>query len=464
MSAAPLLEAAFAHHQAGQLAEAEALYREAIDVDPSQAGACLNLTKILMLTERLEEAQRWLRWRIEAAPDDIVAHRQLGFAYASQNQLTLALVHFQRVIEIDPRDAGAHEIIAHLLKGFGRSDEARRNFDRSAALRAPVRVGYAMGGVPAFRVLMLFAPGAGNTPYHYMLHVVTYDVHVLSVVADVDYDIEALRASADIVFNLIGDVDTAGPLLGQADALLAQLGKPLVNDPKLIAKTDRESIATYCGALRDCVAPLARRYTANEIRSTFFGVAPSPFVFPLLVRRAGTHGGEDFEKVDDDAALREFIDRTQASHFYVTQYVDYRSSDGYYRKYRFMFVDGAILPYHLAIDDQWKIHHATTDMIHHTWMQDEERDFLVDPRTVFGDRQYAALRAIHDTIGLDYWGIDCALDRDGNVVVFEANATMLVHTRYEGFPYKNIAVARIKRAFDAMLERRAVMAAALISR
>ena len=29
--------------------------------------------------------------------------------------------------------------------------------------------------------------------------------------------------------------------------------------------------------------------------------------------------------------------------------------------------------------------------------------------------------------GLDYGGIDCGIDRDGRIVMFEANATMLVH-------------------------------------
>jgi hypothetical protein len=77
---------------------------------------------------------------------------------------------------------------------------------------------------------------------------------------------------------------------------------------------------------------------------------------------------------------------------------------------------------------------------------------------VFGEPQYAVLRAIRDTIGLDYWGIDCGLDREGRIVVFEANATMLVHTQFQKFPYKRTAVARIKRAFDAMLERRAALA------
>ncbi|HTJ94354.1 MAG TPA: tetratricopeptide repeat protein [Pararobbsia sp.] len=470
MTVDQMLDEAFVHHQAGRLPEAEHLYRDAIGADPDRWGACLNLTKILMLTDRLGEAQRWLQWRLEDTPDDLTAHRQLGFSYLSEGKFAPALVHFQRVIEHDPRDAGAHEIIAHLLQGAGQQEASKRNFNLSAALRDPVQVGFALGRRPAFRALMLFAPGAGNTPYMYLLRVVTYDCHVLSVVAGIDYDIDALRASTDIVFNLIGDVDTSDRQLESAAALITQLGKPVVNHPDRIALTGRQSNAERLSAIPGCVMPATRHYTAAQMHDAvreatrdpmspqFFGSGANVFEFPLLVRRAGTHGGEDFDKVANPNALKVFVEQTQATHYYVTQFVDYRSDDGYFRKYRFMCIDGEILPYHLAIDDQWKVHHATTDMVNQQWMQDEEIAYLDDPRAVFGEPQYAVLRAIRDTIGLDYWGIDCGLDREGRIVVFEANATMLVHTQFQKFPYKRTAVARIKRAFDAMLERRAALA------
>ncbi len=63
------------------------------------------------------------------------------------------------------------------------------------------------------------------------------------------------------------------------------------------------------------------------------------------------------------------------------------------------------------------------------------------------------MRAIQQRIGLEYFGIDCGLDRSGNIVVFEVNASMLVHAKNEDFPYKTPAVQRIKLAFDAMLRR-----------
>ena len=44
---------------------------------------------------------------------------------------------------------------------------------------------------------------------------------------------------------------------------------------------------------------------------------------------------------------------------------------------------------------------------------------------------------IRERIGLDYFGIDCGLDASGNLVVFEVNASMLVHDRNDRFPYKN---------------------------
>jgi glutathione synthase/RimK-type ligase-like ATP-grasp enzyme len=88
-------------------------------------------------------------------------------------------------------------------------------------------------------------------------------------------------------------------------------------------------------------------------------------------------------------------------------------------------------------------------------MQQEELAFLSSPDTVFSARNYRALRMIRDRIGLDFFGIDCALDASGDVVVFEVNASMLVHDQNADFPYKGPFVRNIKLAFDAMLRRRA---------
>jgi glutathione synthase/RimK-type ligase-like ATP-grasp enzyme len=66
-----------------------------------------------------------------------------------------------------------------------------------------------------------------------------------------------------------------------------------------------------------------------------------------------------------------------------------------------------------------------------------------------------ALKAIGETLGLEFCGVDCALDRQGDLVVFEANATMCVHQHNPDFPYKTPHVKRIKEAFDSLLARQA---------
>jgi hypothetical protein len=54
---------------------------------------------------------------------------------------------------------------------------------------------------------------------------------------------------------------------------------------------------------------------------------------------------------------------------------------------------------------------------------------------------------------LDYAGVDFSLLPDGRVLLFEANATMLVHPEAKDGPlaHKNPAIERILAAFQALL-------------
>jgi len=175
-----------------------------------------------------------------------------------------------------------------------------------------------------------------------------------------------------------------------------------------------------------------------------------------LVRPVATHGGEGLVKLDSVAAVLEHIEHDAAREFYVTRFCDFRSADGFFRKYRMIFIDGRPYPYHLAISSTWLVHYFSADMLAHTWKQDEEARFLNDPCAVLGERAMATLGVVGVRLGLDYAGIDFSQLPDGRIVVFEANATMLVHPEPEGsiLAYKNIPVEVMRQAFTAMLARR----------
>jgi glutathione synthase/RimK-type ligase-like ATP-grasp enzyme len=256
-----------------------------------------------------------------------------------------------------------------------------------------------------------------------------------------------------VVVNLISDADQAGDLLPLVADLVDRLGRPTVNHPHKIERTTRDAVAGLLeGIPGSRVARILRQKAATDLAiATVQAALASPSA--VLVRPVGTHGGDDFEKIEDPVELASLLAQRPDTDRYLIEYIDYRSADTYFRKYRFIFVDEEILPYHLAIAGDWKVHHDGTDMVDHRWMQQEEEAFLHNPGTVFNSDHYRVLREIQRRIGLDYFGIDCGLDRSGNLVVFEVNASMLVHGQNEQFPYKAPFVHRIKSAFNEMLRK-----------
>ncbi|CAM2154024.1 Tetratricopeptide repeat protein [Pararobbsia alpina] len=452
-----LFDAALLHHRSGRLEAAEAMYRMIVEASSSHVPACVHLARLLMRRGGFDEAIRWLRWAVAEAPHQVDTYRHLGLAYASSRQLDDALDAFSKVLEHEPDDVGTLQIVANLQQALGHAEAARATFLRTHALQPLLPIA-ASRQPPEFRALLLFAPGAGNTPIDFLIEGAPFESLVLNVLPDVDHDCDRLRDAADVVVNLVADVDLGHGLLSDAARLAERIGHPVVNEPDRVALTDRETVARRLLGIEGCVVPHVRRHSEATLERHAQGAGSVSMPYPLLVRPAGSHGGVDFHKVRDGQHLAAVLQQTDAARYYVTQYVDYRSSDGYFRKYRFLFVGDDILPYHLAIGDMWKVHHATTDMIDHPWMQEEERVFLGNPRTVFGAAQFAALHAIRQRIGLDYFGVDCALDRSGRVVVFEVNACMLVHGHNAAFPYKTLAVNRIREAFHALLRRKAMCA------
>jgi hypothetical protein len=175
---------------------------------------------------------------------------------------------------------------------------------------------------------------------------------------------------------------------------------------------------------------------------------------PLLLRSAGKHGGETLERITTKQELAQYCTSLASDEtVYATAYHDYISPDRFYRKYRAVFVDGALFPYHLAISPHWLVHYFSASMEDYPWKLAEELAYLDNARAVLGERAMAALSAIGQRMGLHYCGVDFSLLPDGRLLLFEANATMLVHPEDEHGPLarKNPYVARILAAFDHLI-------------
>jgi tetratricopeptide (TPR) repeat protein len=439
-----------AHHQAGKPQEAVAYYLQALKLNAGHWPSRTNLVQALMATKQYIIARGLLLEMVGERPQDGALCHQLGKVHFELDEPEAAIARFEQAIALNPRDAESLYWIGGIKQRAGEIEPAKTAYAEAARIQPLIRRPAAKLRAD-FRVLALYGPFAGNTPTEYLFKDVAYDTDTLSLFASNQYDVEALKLDVQVVVNLISDADQADGLLPLAADLVDRIGKPIVNHPRKIANTTRDAVAELLAGIPGCTIPKVWRQTAGSELSISIVRAAIPSL-SVLARPVGTHGGDDFEKIEDPVELAAFLARHEGDH-YLIEYVDYRSADGHFRKYRFIFVGGQILPYHLAIGNDWKVHHVSTDMVNQAWMQAEEEAFLKDPVRVFNSGHYQALREIRQRIGLEYFGIDCGLDPAGNLVVFEVNASMLVHERNEDFPYKAPFVLRIREAFDAMLQK-----------
>jgi hypothetical protein len=180
-------------------------------------------------------------------------------------------------------------------------------------------------------------------------------------------------------------------------------------------------------------------------------VATCGLAFPLLLRSPGYHTGRNFILVEAADELAAAAAGLPGSELLVIEYLDARGKDGNARKYRVMMIAGRIYPLHLAISRNWKVHYFTSDMGDQPDHRAEEAAFLGNMAAALGDKAITALEGIRDALGLDYAGIDFGLSPDGELLLFEANATMVISSPSpdERWAYRRVAIDTV---LDAVVE------------
>ena len=437
----------------GRLGDAETSFRRALELNPGYFEGWINHGLILNDLEQLDRSQASYRTALQLKPASDLALQLLGSQLDRLGREQEAVSCLERAIVINPDNADAHNALGNIMLRAGEKERSLALFRRARQLR-PFSSTPAHKEQAEFSVLLLDSPGPGSTPLSYLTSRAPYDCHIYCVLPEAPQDLEPMLKKADVVINMIADADSGRLILPYVQDIVERLGLPTLNQPRTVSNTDRETVARLLADIPGCRIPKTVRLAGRQLVEGEAQGVLHGFALPLLVRIAGNHGGDDFEKLEDLPAIVRFVSKRPEANYYLSEFVDYRSQDGYFRKYRLIGIAGELLPYHLAIHDDWKVHHFRTDMANQLWMRQEEEQFLQNPQLVFGEDRLRALRAVAAATGLDYCGIDCALDRDGRVVVFETNASMLVHDEKDRtFAYKNPYVARIKAAFDARLAR-----------
>ncbi len=130
----PLVEGK-AHQAAGDLAEAEAAFRRAVELGAGHREPHDYLGSVLVQQGRAKEAEEAFRRAIEVAPDCYISHRNLAGVYQLQGSYDAAASALQRSLEIRPTWSG-YSNLGTLHFSLGRYEEAVRAYEKALELGA----------------------------------------------------------------------------------------------------------------------------------------------------------------------------------------------------------------------------------------------------------------------------------------------------------------------------------------
>jgi glutathione synthase/RimK-type ligase-like ATP-grasp enzyme len=444
---------------------------------PCDPDSLVDLAKELADAGQARRVFRHLSRAIRLAPPDWGGLSRVGEVFFRIGQHRAAIQFFERAQSRGCLSARSHRTYAALLHAAGETQKARRMLALSALMQpvTPPSV------IHKDRLQVLSLRCFDNSHYrldrnretdlwsrtlsrgHFSLKNLlprdATDLHFLSAWGESLHMVDTVPA-VDLVINSIACADLNRAQLQNAAAFLKRFPDlPVINPPDRVLATSRRENSLRLSSIDGVRFPRTETLTAaDDPAQTLQRLDALQFDYPLILRVAGTQTGVSVDRVaSPDDARAYFATHPPGTRLIAIEYIDLPDDEGLYRKSRCFFIGGRFYPVASLVSDHWQIHSGDRYRVMngHTAAQDRERAYLADPEATIGSAAMAALHAIAAQIGLDFMGIDFCLDRDGNVVVFEANAAMRHNFDHVGaFPYTRPYLETVSRAFAALVRNR----------
>jgi hypothetical protein len=318
-------------------------------------------------------------------------------------------------------------------------------------------------------VLALMAPGdiSNNTPIEFILERSDVVLHMLYVVPG--QPIPRPLPDHDIAIVTACESDRNREILNEMERLIPDWPCPVLNHPRGISKLSREKMSSFLRTISGVAMPATIRIGRAVFEQIGLGLTSIAEIlgdatFPIIARPVDSHAGKALVKLDAPSEIAAYLAGQQDPEFFISQFIDYRSSDGLFRKYRIIWVDGRPYPCHMALTEDWKIWYYNAGMAESAAKREEEARFMGTFETGFARRHAAALSQIGGQFELEYFGIDCAELPDGRLLVFEGDNSLVVHDMDPPalYPYKSPHMQKLFAAFREMLKRKSVKTAVAV--
>jgi tetratricopeptide (TPR) repeat protein len=121
-----LVNRAIAHIELEQYDEAAAVLAAVVKANPTNPRALFQQGRVFLRRGQLEQAESNFKQVLAAFPRDRITLQQLGELCKIKRDYKGALECYQKILQIDPEDLGAHYNLMLIYRKLGRTDEARR--------------------------------------------------------------------------------------------------------------------------------------------------------------------------------------------------------------------------------------------------------------------------------------------------------------------------------------------------
>ncbi len=439
----------------GRAAEANRVFQRILAWDPMHWGALTSLGDGFFSMHLRAEAREAYLEAVTRHPNNAKSHVNLAHLLRDCGEQTLARYHYETALRLAPDEAGAHEGMVHLLMDLGEKEAAHQHLKQAFQNRAVTHFSYHGTGKP-IAILVFIAGDGGDLPFHKLLD---FGVFMVTTLAVEFHDPSVPLPPHHLIFNAIGDADLSGTALTAAAKVLERITSPVINPPSSVLATGRSTNAERLAGVPGVVTPKIIRLSRETLSESDAPAILSNqgFDFPFLLRTPGFHTGRFFKYVERPDQMATALRELPGEDLAVIQFLNVRNADGKFRKYRVMMVNGKLYPLHAAVSRDWKVHYFSADMVDHPEHRAEDATFLQNMPQVIGEIGMKALEKICNLQGLDYAGIDFSLSATGELIVFEANATMTVLLPEQGekWNYRRTPVHRILNAVQQMVVTRA---------
>lgn len=315
------------------------------------------------------------------------------------------------------------------------------------------------------KVLAFMAPGdlMTNTPLEFIGDGGGFQLELLYVSPELG--LPKNIPEHDIAIVALSELDRNMNTLAMLKPFLKQWPKPVLNMPQAIEVLGRDLISNRFQKNQRIDMPLTLATPQEQLAQLALGEIELKDLladahWPIIVRPMDSHAGIGLEKINGPEALAAYLYKNHSPEYFIARFVDYRSADGQFRKYRIMLIDGEPHLAHMAISDHWMVHYLNAGMVESATKRQEEARTMVAFDEIFARKHRQALQDIHRTTGMDYLGMDCGESQDGRLLVFEIGASMNVHAMdpVDIFPYKQPQMQRLFAEFVNMLWRKHITA------